>query len=84
MWLDRNDEKTAITRTNRKKFKRQNGKKMIRERETRGSRIGTFVLDGLALAGRSPFGDGPTDEYDEFPNAGSLEVSKMAHVRCVS
>lgn len=38
------------------------------------------MLDGLALAGRSPFTDSASDEEDELLNAGSLEVTEMANV----
>lgn len=41
------------------------------------------MLDGLTLARRRPFGDGPTDEGDEFFDAGSLEETKIADVSCV-
>lgn len=41
------------------------------------------MLDGLALAGRGPLGDGPAHEDDEFPDAGPLEVAEVADVRRV-
>ena len=44
-------------------------------------RNGTFVLNGLALGGWSPFGDGPAHEDDEFPDARPLEVAEVADVR---
>lgn len=40
----------------------------------------TFVLDGLALAGRGTFGDSPADKNNEFFDAGPLEVPKMTHI----
>ena len=46
-------------------------------------RNGTFVLNGLALGGWSPFGDGPAHEVDEFSDARPLEVAEMVHVRRV-
>lgn len=41
------------------------------------------MLDGLTLAGRRTLGDGPTDEDDEFFDAGSLEKPEIADVRSV-
>lgn len=39
-----------------------------------------FVLDGLALAGRRPLGDGAGDEEDELLGRVSLEVAEVADV----
>lgn len=41
----------------------------------------TFMLDGLALARRGPFSDGPTHENNEFLNAGPLEKPEIAEIR---
>lgn len=41
------------------------------------------MLDGLALAGRSAFGDGPTDKNNELSDAWPLEVPEMGHIGSV-
>lgn len=40
----------------------------------------TFVLNRLALIGRSATSDGATDEDDELLDAGALKVTEVAHI----
>lgn len=41
------------------------------------------MLDGLSLRRRSAFGDGATDEEDEFLDAGPLKVAEVADIQSI-